>query len=210
MINDETVTRFIKYNRILSQLKNLGMARVFSNNLGDALGITPALVRKDFSRFNLTGNKRGGYEIDMLIDKLDDLLGGKKIENTVIIGCGNIGKALINHGDFQKDGAKIVAGFDSYPVDEKFLNIPIYKTDILPTYIKEHNIKLAILAVPEEAATNMFEKLLALNVKGVLNFTPVELKSSESCIVNNMNIGLEIKKLTYMVKATFEENTTKE
>lgn len=204
MINDETVTRFIKYNRILSQLKSLGMARVFSNNLGDALGITPALVRKDFSRFDLTGNKRGGYEIDVLIEKLDILLGGKDVENMVIVGCGHIAKALINHVDFIKDGGKIVAGFDIYPQDEKFKNIPIYKTEILPTYIKEHKIRTAILTVPEEAAANMHEKLLALGIKGVLNFTPVELKSTESCIVNNVNIGLEIKKLTYLVKTAGE------
>lgn len=204
MINNETVTRFIKYNRILSQLKSLGMARVFSNNLGDALGIAPALVRKDFSRFNLTGNKRGGYEIDILIEKLDELLGGKELESMIIVGCGNIAKALINHGDFTKDGGKIVAGFDTYPMDDSFKNIPIYKTEILPTYIKEHKIKIAILTVPEEAAANMFEKLLAMGIKGVLNFTPVELKSSEECLVNNVNIGLEIKKLTYIVKTTFD------
>lgn len=204
MINDETVTRFIKYNRILAQLKNLGMARVFSNNLGDALGVPPALVRKDFSRFNLTGNKRGGYEIDDLAEKLDELLGGHGIENTIVVGCGNIGKALIHHGDFIKDGAKIVAAFDIYPHDEKYFNIPIYKNEIMPTYVKEHNIRVAILCVPEEAASNMFEKLLAMGIKGVLNFTPVELKSSAQCIVNNMNIGLELKKLTYLVKTTFD------
>ena len=203
MINDETVTRFIKYNRILSQLKNLGMARVFSNNLGDAIGVAPALVRKDFSRFDLTGNKRGGYEIDLLIEKLDDLLGSNTLENLVIIGCGHIAKALINHGDFTKDGGKIVAGFDITPHEDKFSNIPIYNVDILPAYITEHKIKIAILTVPEEAAANMFEKLLALGIKGVLNFTPVELKGSENCIVNNVNIGLEIKKLTYEVNRVF-------
>ena len=203
MINDETVTRFIKYNRILSQLKSLGMARVFSNNLGDALGIAPALVRKDFSRFDLTGNKRGGYEIDSLIHKLDELLGGKTVESMIIVGCGHIAKALINHIDFSKDGAKIVAGFDIYPADERFNDIPIYHTDILPTYIQEHKIDLAILSVTEDSATTMFEKLLAQGIKGVLNFTPAELKSSDSCIVNNMNIGLEMKKLTYMVKKNF-------
>lgn len=203
MINDETVIRFIKYNRILSQLKSLGMARVFSNNLGDAIGVTPALVRKDFSRFDLTGNKRGGYEIDSLIEKLDELLGGKGLENMIIVGCGYIAKALINHGEFTKEGGKIVAGFDLYPSDEQFANIPIYKTDVLSAYIKEHNIKIAILTVPEEAAANMFEKLLALDIKGVLNFTPVELKGSAKCIVNNVNIGLEIKRLTYEVKRAF-------
>jgi len=204
MINDETVTRFIKYNRILSQLKSLGMARVFSNNLGDAIGVTPALVRKDFSRFDLTGNKRGGYEIDLLIEKLDELLGGKGLENMIIIGCGNIAKALINHGDFTKDGGKIVAGFDIDPVVDKFSDIPIYNIDVLESYIKEHDIKIGILTVPEEAAALMFEKLLALGIKGVLNFTPVELKGSDSCIVNNVNIGLEIKKLTYEVKRAFD------
>lgn len=205
MINNETVTRFIKYTRILSQLKSLGMGRVFSNNLGDALGIAPTLVRKDFSRFDLTGNKRGGYEIDLLIEKLDELLGGKELEHMVIIGCGHIAKALINHGDFTKDGGQIVAGFDLYPHDEKLMNIPIYKTEVLPAYIKEHNIKIAILTVPEEASAIMFEKLLALGIKGVLNFTPIELKSSKECQVNNINIGLEIKKLTYLVKTTFKD-----
>ena len=205
MVNDETLTRFIKYSRILVQLKNLGMARVFSNNLGDALGITPALVRKDFSRFELTGNKRGGYEIDLLIERLDKLLGGTKVEDMIVVGCGHIAKALINHIDFQKDGARIVAGFDIKPRDENLFHIPINTTDILPSFIKKNSINIAILTVPEDAAALMYEKLLSFGIKGVLNFTPVELKSTENCIVNNMNIGLEIKKLTYIVRTTFKE-----
>lgn len=200
MFTDELITRFLKYKRIITKLQSLGLQRVFSNNLGDALGITPALVRKDFSRFNLTGNRRGGYLIEELLEKINEIMGRSSEEHMIMIGCGNIGKALISHRDF--DNARIVAAFDMHPIEEKIQNVPVYPMSVMETYVAEHKIKVAVLAVPEGAAAEIYQNLLALGIKGILNFTPVELKSTDECIINNVNIGLEIEKLFYMVNSS--------
>ena len=119
MINLDIAQRLSKYRSVLYKLKGLGFVKVFSDHLGDALGISPALVRKDFSQFNLTGHKRGGYRVDSLLEKLNRMLGKDRAQKIVIVGCGKIGTALINYQGFAREGIEIVAGFD---VDPAVLN----------------------------------------------------------------------------------------
>ena len=113
-MNKEIIQRLARYKNILLRLKSLGFVKVFSDNLGDAAGISPALVRKDFSIANLTvGNKRGGYKIDLLIQNLNHVLGMNTSQRIVIIGCGKVGTALINYPGFAREDIRVVAGFDS-------------------------------------------------------------------------------------------------
>src|SRR6056297_4001676 len=99
-MNKDFILRLTKYKRLLYKLKALGFERVFSNNLGDAIGVTPALVRKDFSTLNLPGNKRGGYNIDTLVHRLDKILGRDQPQQVIVIGCGRIGTARRDNTGF--------------------------------------------------------------------------------------------------------------
>lgn len=114
-MNKDFILRLTKYKRLIHKLKALGFEKVFSNNLGDAIGVTPALVRKDFSILHLSGNKRGGYNIDMLVEEFDRILGGTSQQNVIIVGCGRIGTALMEYNGFSSDDLNIIAGFDQYP-----------------------------------------------------------------------------------------------
>lgn len=201
MMNQDIVQRLSKYRNVLYKLKGLGFVKVFSDNLGDALEISPALVRKDFSQFNLTGNKRGGYRIDDLLEKLNRLLGKDKPHKIVIVGCGKIGQALMNYHGFAREGIQVVAGFD---VDPAILNptakTPIYDTKELKAFVKREGIKIAIMAVPDSAAAQVLDLLHACDLKGVLNFAPLQLKRTEKCIIRNINIGMEIENLFYFLR----------
>jgi redox-sensing transcriptional repressor len=209
-IHRPMVLRLARYLRVLQKLKGLGFVKVFSNNLGDAIGATPAVVRKDFSVIGISGNKRGGYTIDSLIEGLTTVLGKTEAEKVVVIGCGRIGTALLNFREFSREGIKIVAGFD---VSEDRID-PQAPTPVLPIselgeFAREHGIEVGILAVPDQVATSVFELMIDSGIRGVLNFTTVELKCAqacedhgctEECTVQNVNIGLEIENLIYLVR----------
>ncbi|MDR2587846.1 MAG: redox-sensing transcriptional repressor Rex, partial [Spirochaetales bacterium] len=183
------------------RLKSLGFIKVFSNNLGDAIGVTPAVVRKDFSVISLPGNKRGGYNIDNLIEQLNSVLGKHQSHDVVIAGCGRIGSALMEYKEFAKDGIHLLAGFD---IDPERINqeaaIPVYDIKEMPGFIREHSISVGIIAVPDTAAAHVLEIMTGAGIQGVLNFAPVELKGGGSCLILNVNLSLEIENLFYQVK----------
>lgn len=198
-INKELVIRLLKYRRILNQLKGLGFERVFSNNLGDAIGVAPALVRKDFSLLFLGGNKRGGYNIDYLSEKLDLILGKTKDQKIIILGMGKIGTALAQYRGFLQGDFEVAAGFDIDTSPRPLLEMPVLPPQELPAFVAKHEIKVAVLAVPEESATDSLKLLREAGVCGILNFTPVELKSARGCVIHNMNIAVEIENLFFQV-----------
>ena len=208
-INRGIVLRLAKYLRVLHKLKSLGFVKVFSNNLGDAIGVTPAVVRKDFSTISIPGNKRGGYNIDVIVEEIEHVLGKEERQQVVVIGCGKIGQALMNYSEFEKEGIEVIAGFDTDPeVVDPNNRIPIYPLEEFTTYVSHRDIKVAILAVPDTAATEVFEMVTHAGIPGVLNFTAVELKCTKCdfedcavrCVVQNVNIGLEIENLFYLVR----------
>ncbi|OHD14586.1 MAG: redox-sensing transcriptional repressor Rex [Spirochaetes bacterium GWB1_48_6] len=199
-MNKELVIRLLKYRRILTQLKSLGFDRVFSNNLGDAIGVAPALVRKDFSLLLLGGNKRGGYNIDYLAQQLDSILGKTHEQKIIILGMGKIGSALAQYRGFRQGDFEVAAGFD---LNAKEITpecpCPVYEVSRLPSFVEEKHIEVAVLAVPEENSADSFKLLKEAGIKGILNFTPLELKSSAQCLVHNINIGVEIENLFFQV-----------
>jgi len=198
-LNKELVIRLLKYRRILAQLKNLGFEKVFSNNLGDAIGVAPALVRKDFSLLVLGGNKRGGYNIDYLSEQLNRILGKTREQKIIIVGMGKIGTAIAQYKGFLQGDFEVAAGFDVRPNAGAELTMPVLTLDALPPYVAEHHIEVAILSVPEDVATECHKLLKDAGIRGVLNFTPVELKTTENCIIHNINIGVEIENLFFQV-----------
>ena len=198
--NQEVIRRLSRYRNVMRKMKALGLVKVFSDNLADAVGVSPSLVLKDFSMFNLTGNKRGGYRIEDLVTKLNVLLGKDKKQKIVIIGCGKLGKALMNHNGFPRVGIRVVAGFDSDPaVLNPDAPIPILHVKDIKEFINANEIRVAALTVPEPAAQGMIDTLKKTCCKGVINFAPISLKSSADFLVHNMNIEQEIENLFYNI-----------
>lgn len=196
----ELINRLINYRNVAIKMKELGFLRVFSINLADAVGVTPVKVRKDFSIFGIKGNYKGGYEVNYLIKKIDEILGKNEVEKVIIVGVGNLGTALIKYKGFENVGIKIVAGFDIDPAKiTKDAPIPIYHLDELKKFVVENNIKTAILAVPEISAQRVAEMLVSYGIKGILNFSPIKLKVKD-CIVNDVHIEAELEQLIYLMK----------
>ena len=204
-MNKDFILRLTKYKRLIHKLKALGFEKVFSNNLGDAIGVTPALVRKDFSILHLSGNKRGGYNIDMLVEEFDRILGGNTPQNVVIVGCGRIGTALMQYSGFTSDDLTIVAGFDQNPKNvSNPSHVPVYGMDKLQDFIRKNTVKVGVIAVPDSEASKVLDIMVEAGIRGVLNFAPVELKCSKyqcdsNCVIQNVNIALELEHLFYQI-----------
>ncbi|MEE9461288.1 MAG: redox-sensing transcriptional repressor Rex [Bacteroidales bacterium] len=106
------INRLLSYKHLLNRFKSLGMIRVFSDNIADPLGISASLVRKDFGIFGISGSQKGGYTVNDVLFKINEILGSNEIQKIVIVGVGRIGEALMSYSGFHKDGIKIAAGFD--------------------------------------------------------------------------------------------------
>jgi redox-sensing transcriptional repressor len=191
-----------QYRNAIIRLKALNFVRVFSDNLADAAGATAAQVRKDFSLFGITGNRRGGYAVDELIQQLNKILGKDRYQDFVLVGIGNIGRALLHYPGFEKSGIRVVAGFDIDP--GKFSEtdkVPILPLEKMHDYIVTNGIKLAIITVPDYAAQQVLELLRSAGVKGILNFAPINLRESPDCVINNINLVTELENIIYFVNA---------
>ena len=200
MIGRTQIMRLLKYKNALKRMKSFGFIKAYSNNLGDAIGISSVQVRKDFSLFNISGNKKGGYTIDDLLDRIDNILGKQVSHNIILIGYGKIGKALVNYRGFENEAIKIVAAFDHNPEKiDRNSHIPILPIEELKDYIIDNNIEVAILTVPDLEAQRMFDVICNAGIKGVLNFAPIKLLDRPNCIINDVNIADEIESLFYFI-----------
>lgn len=190
--------RLLRYRMGLLRLQNMGMKKVFSYSIGEETGVTPELVRKDFSKFGIKGRRRGGYEVKELLIALDKIFGKEKVQNVIIVGMGNMGKALSSYKGFSEYQMNIVAGFDidQSKLEKKF-DIPVYSVNYLPDVIEAFSVSVAILAVPENAAQQVTDSLVYNGITGILNLVPVLLKVPENVWVNNVNIMVELERLMY-------------
>lgn len=196
-----SIIRLTNYYNVLCRLKLLGFIRVFSDNLADAVGVTAFQVRKDFSLFGISGNKKGGYLVDELAKQLATILGKDEVHKVIVVGAGNIGQALMNYQGFAKEGIEIVAGFD---IDPSRINrqapIPILPLEELKQFVKDHNVVIGIIAVPDIAAQQVFDMMLAAGIRGVLNFAPIQLRNQGNCIVDNVNLRFELETVIYYTR----------
>ncbi|KJJ84828.1 redox-sensing transcriptional repressor Rex [Candidatus Omnitrophus magneticus] len=196
-----SVIRLVQYKNILKKFESMGFLKIFSNNLADATGASAAQVRKDFSIFSIEGNKKGGYLVKELILKIEDILGKDKAHKVIVVGAGHIGMALLNYKGFEKEKIKIMAAFDVDPSKYgEVLGIPIFSIDRLPEFVRRHNIKLGISAVPDISAQQTIDIMVSAGIKGILNFAPTQVKGKNETIINNVDVVLELEKVIYYVK----------
>ena len=202
MVNRKCIIRLSRYKSALKRLKALGFVKVFSGNLADAAGVTSSQVRKDFSLFGITGNRRGGYNVDELIERIREILGKNELQKVVLVGAGSIGKALLRYKGFEIGGIKIMAAFD---IDPEKLNsqadTPTLPMEDFHDFVSKNSIRVGILAVPDVAAHHVSEIMISAGINGILNFAPIQLRGAEGVIINNINLEVELENLIYFVNA---------
>ena len=195
-----SLKRIFLYRACLARLKMMGVEKVFSYTLAHETGVTSDQVRKDFSEFNIKGNKRGGYNVSSLLEKMETIFHRNKDHNIVLVGMGNLGMALSKYSKFVQRNMNIVATFDIDPFKQKLRSeMPVYSMSRLQEIIDRFRVKVAILAVPEISAQQVADELIRYGIKGIVNFAPVVLKVPAGVIINNVNLSDELESVIYYV-----------
>jgi redox-sensing transcriptional repressor len=201
------VRRLSLYLRQLEVFRRKDRRTISSRQLGESLGLTDAQVRKDLAYFGQFGHPGIGYRVDELIARVRHILGTDKIWNVLLVGAGNLGRALVSYKGFDAKGFKLVAVFDADPAKvgkrigpdgekQAFVIQPL--TDLKATVGKE-NIRLAILAVPADAAQEVADTLVEAGVKGILNFAPVSINLPKEIALNAVDLAVQLEQLSFQV-----------
>lgn len=203
-VPEVTILRISTYLRYLKELEERGETVVSSAQLAKACGLNPAQVRKDLAYFGEFGIRGVGYYVRDLYDHLRKILGLNKEWRLAVIGIGNLGTSLLNFRDFLKENYKIVAAFDKYPekvvgrVSEQLGRpVEIIHIDRLKEVARERKIDIALLSVPPSEAQKVADLVVEAGIKGILNFTPVQLKVPKGVVVKNAYFTTVLDNLIY-------------
>ena len=195
------VSRLSLYLRELQQLLRIGKTTTSSSKLGRRLGVTDAQVRKDFAYFGQFGFPGIGYRCDQLVQEIRQILGTDRTWPVALVGCGNLGQALLGYRGFSKQGFQVAAAFDIDPsiVGKTFEGLTVIDLEELPEMVRQEQIRLAILAVPARAANQAAELLVESGITGILNFAPVTLNLPKSVSVVGVDLAMELEQLAFAV-----------
>ena len=201
-IPDETIRRLPVYLRGLLSLLQEGQNRISSHNLANYLAIYPWQIRKDFSYFGGFGTPGVGYDIKNLIKQINKILKLDIVNKAALVGVGNLGSAVLAYPGFAIYGFNIAAAFDKNPqkIGKKIKNVTIEDVSNLRT-LKKRKIKLAIIAVPGDAAQLTATALVKAGVTGILNFSPCRITVPKRVKVISIDIAMDLARLPYYMPA---------
>ena len=198
-IPNPAVYRLSFYLRQLESFRRGDRHTISSKQLGEALGYSDAQVRKDLAYFGQFGHPGIGYRVDDLIQQLKKILGTDKIWNVLLVGAGNLGRALLAYKGFVRKGFRMVAIFDTdaTKVGRKIGDLHIRSDQDIAAVVSELQIRVAMLAVPVEAAQGVADQLVGAGIKGILNFAPVALNVPADVVVQSVDLALQLEQLSF-------------
>ncbi|MCQ2406107.1 MAG: redox-sensing transcriptional repressor Rex [Oscillospiraceae bacterium] len=208
-ISKNVIRRLPRYVRKLDDLAKAGIERISSGEMGKQMGLTPSQIRQDFSCFGEFGQQGYGYNVKALREEICNILGINKRYSVILIGVGKIGQSLIENFDFARFGYDFKCAFEIRKelVGQEIAGYPILDRDIQDAYIKENNIDIAILSVGKEAAQRVANTLVDSGIKGIWNFTDVDIEVSDpSVIVENIHFSDSLLVLGYFMNSRDMEN----
>lgn len=198
----KTIYRLSTYVRCLARLKEKNIQTVSSEALAKVAGVKPTQLRKDLAYFGTFGTRGLGYDVADLSNRIADELGTSRLQPVILVGVGNLGLALLSYRGFEKEGFEILAAFDAEPdrPRDKKISLPVSGMKELPEFVRQNNVRMAILTVPAEAAQEVANLLVQCGIMGILNFSPIVLHVPEEVMVNNVNLAIELENLSYFIQ----------
>lgn len=203
-----TVSRLTLYLRELEELAGRGDETISSSRLAERLHVTSASVRSDFQFIGVNGVSGRGYNIRNLIEQIKDALGLSLIQRTIVVGMGNLGRALISYPGFQSRGFEIVAAFDSDPnkIGLRVGKLVVQGLEDLEAVTEQQQVSLAMLAVPADVAMDVARRLWAAGVSGILNFAPTALGEGEYV---NVDVAAQLQQLSFRTRSQAAANAAR-
>lgn len=202
-IPNATMKRLPLYYRYFKQEEVNGNDRVSSQKISEALDIDSATIRRDFSYFGELGRKGYGYNVGSLLRFFMEDIQGNDVKNVILLGAGNLGSALLNY-KFSNihDKMNIVGAFDNKEslIGETINETEIFHVNDLEEIITNKEVEVAIMTVPIDVGQATADRLEEAGIKGILNFTPIRLTTSENISVHNIDLGVELQALFFQMK----------
>ncbi len=200
-IPPSVIKRLPKYFSCVQTLNTTGVKWVSSTELADLLGLTSSTVRQDFSCLDFSGISKRGYEVTGLQKMLTGILGADTIWKVVIVGAGNLGRALALHEEFVRRGFEIVGIFDADKKKQKMHvgNLEILPMSKLPSVVDKHGVGMGIIAVPSEAAQTVADLLVSSGIKGILNMSMCHIIVPKRVSVTDSHIVASLQQLSHCV-----------
>lgn len=192
------VRRLPRYYRFLCELKKSGIVRISSKELARQMNLTASQIRQDLNCFGGFGQQGYGYNVDQLASEIERILCLDNNLPTILIGVGNLGRALSSFL-FEAKGIRLIGLFDKTPksVTEQNPELEVMSTSRLDEFCEKNHPVLAILCIPSEHAQAMAEKLVALGIRGFWNFSHVDLRLADSISVENVHLTDSLMTLCY-------------
>jgi len=201
-VSKAVIRRLPRYYRYLSDLQRKGTVRISSSALGNEMGLTASQIRQDLFCFGEFGQQGYGYKVGSLRDEIAEIMGINQGHTAVILGVGNLGRALMENFRFHVYGFQVKAAFD---VNESLIGmevgkIPIYHVDELERYLGENPASVGVLTVPKAVALSTAQRLVAAGIRGIWNFTNTEISfEEENVVVESVHFSDSLLALSYMI-----------
>ena len=198
-VSDAVVRRLPMYYRHLRELEKAGIIRISSQELGERMNLMASQIRQDINCFGGFGQQGYGYHVSNLKERIGEILGLHHEYHVIIVGAGNIGRAVANYSGFDREGFHVQAVFDVSPA---LVGIDVHGTIVQPMdkldgWMKTHAVDIAVLSVPASSAQEIANQLVAGGVRAIWNFAPVDLNLPEGVAVNNVHLSDSLHILSY-------------
>ena len=201
-VSTAVIRRLPRYYRQLSELQEGGVVRISSSALGKSMGLTASQIRQDLFCFGGFGQQGYGYKVDSLKEEIGEILGISRGHTLIVLGTGNLGRAIIQNFRFSANGFRLLAAFDVDPgvVGTQIAGVPVRHADELERFVAENRVDVGLLTVPIAAAQRMGDRLMEAGVKGVWNFTNYELTCTRpDVVVESVHFSDSLLTLSYLI-----------
>ena len=207
-VSPAVIKRLPRYFRYLRELIREGTMRVSSGELAARMHVTASQIRQDLNCFGGFGQQGYGYNVHYLYTKISELLGVGEGYSAVIVGAGNLGRALIRNSMFEKRGVDVIAAFDVDPqqVGRVISDVTVHPMSEVADFCRKNAVDIAVLTLPKEAAAEVAHTLAQAGVRAFWNFTSTELQDLEpACTVETVHLGDSLMTLCYRLRSNGEE-----
>lgn len=196
---EATIARLPEYLRALHNLAEAGEDTVSSEGLAGAAGLNSAKLRKDLSHLGSYGTRGVGYDVTLLIEQIEYVLGLTIRRSVALVGVGNLGHALAGYAGFASRGFRIAALFDADAkrIGEVINGLPVRPIDDLAEVVEAEGISIAVIATPAAAAQGVVDDLVKCGVTSILNFAPCVLAVPENVDVRKVDLAIEMQILSF-------------
>lgn len=200
-ISMAVIRRLPRYYRYLGELLEKGVTKISSKELSEKMKVTASQIRQDLNNFGGFGQQGYGYNVEYLHKEIAKILGLTQNYNMIIVGAGNLGQALANYTNFEKRGFKLIGLFDINPklIGLRIRDIEVRDIEEMEAFVKNNKVDIAILAMPKNKVKETAENLANWGVKGLWNFSPVDLFLPNTVQVEDVHLSDSLMTLAYKI-----------